>query len=351
MRLGLRAVLAAMLFFIPGCFDTRSVVVAVDPPVDDPVPNGGIPAAPPGFPALFYPADNPPTPAKIELGRRLFFDPDLSRDKSISCATCHKPEGSFADPGISFTFGIDGHLTARNSPSLANVAYNQSLFADGRAPTLEAQALEPIIGSLEMDMDTVVLAARLSVSALYRGLFRKAWGDDAIDVKRITGAIASFERAMLSGGSPYDRFQAGDSLAIPAGAKRGAEVFFGGKAVCFRCHTGFNFTDQGFHNVGIDSLNIDPGRMTVTANPLDAGKFKTPSLRNIALTPPYMHDGRFNTLREVIDHYDSGGDPKSRDPLMGALGLEEGEISDLILFLESLSDSAFASDPRFRNPW
>lgn len=334
---------AALIF--AGCIDDRNTASV------DPRTNQGIPVAPRGFQPLPYPAGNPPTADKIELGRRLFFDPRLSRDASISCATCHKPEGSFADPGKPFTFGIDGHLTARNSPTLANVAYNGSFFLDGRAPTLEAQALMPLLNPLEMDMDTLKLPNRLAEVTVYRELFPKAWGDDTISVGRILASIASFERAMLSGGSPYDHYLAGDSGEMGAAAKRGKDLF-GGKAGCFRCHAGINFTDQDFHNPGLDSFNYDRGRIEITGQPPDLGKFKTPSLRNIVLTPPYMHDGRFTTLQEVLAHYNAGADGiPNRDPLLIPLGLDESEISDLILFLKSLTDSAFAANPDFRDPW
>ena len=311
-----------------------------------------LPIAPRGFPALPYPQDNPPTAAKIALGRRLFFDTRLSRDSTISCATCHKPAGSFADPGKPTTFGIDGHLTGRNSPSLANVAYNRTFFADGSAPSLEAQALVPILNRLEMDMDTAKLATRLARETVYREIFPAAWGDGAITPTRIAASIASFERALLSGGSTYDRFLSGDSGALSGEARRGRTLFFGGKAACFRCHDGFNFTDQEFHNTGLDSDTYDPGRIAVTGSAFDEGRFKTPSLRNLTLTPPYMHDGRFTTLRAVIDHYNAGavGMP-NRDPLLGPLGLDEKEIGDLIAFLEALTDTTLAANPDFGDPW
>jgi len=329
-----------------GCNETKGVSA-----VDDPKTEPDRPTPPRGFPPLPYPDDNPPTAAKIGLGRRLFYDSALSRDRTVSCATCHKQNGSFCDPGRSFTFGIDGHSTARNSPSLANVAYNLSYFADGNAPTLEAQAIAPILNPLEMDMDTNRLTERLAASAAYPELFRKAFGDSAIRIRRVTQAIASFERSLLSGDSPQDRFLAGDGNALSEAAKRGSALFSGSKAGCVQCHGGFNFTDNGFHNTGLDSLDLDPGRNAVTGLPADSGKFKTPSLRNIALTPPYMHDGRFNSLREVMVHYNKGGvyNP-NRDPLIKPLGLDEGEIGDLIAFLESLSDTAFAVNPDFSDP-
>jgi cytochrome c peroxidase len=235
---------------------------------------------------------------------------------------------------------------------LANAAYGTSFFAEGGAPTLELQAIAPIINPLEMDMDTDSLVGRIAAIPLYRDLFRKAWGDDTLDFARVTKAIASFERALISGGSPYDRWINGDAQALSDRAVRGAKLFFGEKADCFHCHGGFNFTDQGFHNTGLDPATTDPGRIAVTDRLLDDGKFKTPSLRNIALTAPYMHDGRFATLRQAIDHYNSGskGHP-NQDPLMRPLGLSEEDIQDLIGFLESLTDSAFVNNPDFSDPW
>lgn len=318
----------------------------------NPDPDTAFLRVPIGFPRIPYPADNPPTAAKAALGRRLFYDTRLSRDRSISCATCHRPEASFADPPKPFTFGIDGHLTGRNSPALTNLAYAPLLFADGSAGSLEEQAAVPILNPLEMDMDTNALTRRLAAEPLYRDLFRDAWGDSNPSFASVKGALATFERTFLSGASAYDRWNRGDSKALGAAALRGQEIFFGAKADCGSCHTGFDFTDRNFHNTGMDTVFLDPGRAGVTGAPEDSGRFKTPSLRNVALSPPYMHDGRFSTLKAVIDHYNTGGRPSPRrDPLMRPLGLDESEVADLAAFLEALTDSAFAADTAFGDPW
>jgi cytochrome c peroxidase len=310
-----------------------------------------LPVPPIGFPALPYPPENPPTPARIALGRHLFYDARLSRDNSVSCATCHRQSGSFGDPPRPFTFGIDGHLTARNSPTLANMAYNRSYLADGSAASLELQAIVPLLNPLEMAMDSVRLAAKVSSIKAYRGLFVAAYGDSAVDFQRILKAIASFERSLLSGSAPYDRWKRGDAGVLGSAAIRGEGIFSGEKAGCAACHKGFNFTDQEFHNTGLDTFAYDPGRIVFTGDSADEGKFKTPSLRNIALTPPYMHDGRFSTLAEAIGHYNSGGMPhRNRDPRIRPLGLDAAETADLIAFLESLTDSAFAAEPDFADP-
>ncbi len=345
---GQALVAPATLLLLAACFDPGGTSSPVHS--KDPVPDTSLIPLPHGFPKIPYPADNPPTAAKIELGRRLFYETGLSRDRSISCATCHRQEGSFADPPKPFTFGIDGHLTGRNSPSLANLAYAPLLFADGAAMSLEEQAAVPIQNPLEMDMDTNALTRRLDAVPLYRNLFRNAWGDSSASFRTVLGALASFERSLLSGASPYDRWKNAEGPALSESARRG-ETLFSGKAACNECHSGFLFTDRAFHNTGLDTLSLDPGRAGITGIPLDSGRFKTPSLRNIALSPPYMHDGRFLTLRKVIDHYNSGGLPHpDRDPLIRPLGLTEAEITDLSAFLESLTDTAFAADTAFSAP-
>jgi len=311
-----------------------------------------LPKEPEGFPKIPYPPGNPLTSAKIELGRRLFYDPRLSRNGTISCGSCHKQEHAFTDAGKSFSLGIDRQSTLRNSPSIANSAYNTFFMAEGGVPTLELQAIAPIINPLEMDMNTDSIIGRIDGVGLYRELFRQAWGDDSITFARVTKAIASFERTLVSGASPYDRWLNGDARALSESATRGVNLFFGEKGDCFHCHGGFNFTDQSFHNTGLDSVTTDPGRIAVTDRPLDDGKFKTPSLRNIALTAPYMHDGRFSTLRETLEHYNSGGkNHPNQDPLVRPMGLSEGDIADLIAFLEALTDTAFTTNPDFGNPW
>jgi len=306
----------------------------------------------PGFPAVPVPSDNPMTAAKVELGRHLFFDRRFSRDSSVSCGSCHKPEHAFSDAGNSTSAGFAGLRTTRNSPGLTNVAWNTSLFWEGGVPTLEIQAISPIINPVEMNMNTDTLILRLMQEQRYGPLFSRAWGDSRITLERVTKSLATFQRTLISGSSPFDRWTRGEAGAISASAQRGADLFFGERGDCFHCHGAFNFTDNRFHNTGLDSVTIDEGRYRVTNNEADKGKFKTPTLRNIALTSPYMHDGRFFTLEEVVQHYNSGGKPHpNRDPLMRPLGLTSMDVQDIVAFLESLTDYTFTQDPAFQDPW
>lgn len=331
----------------------------------EPRPDGGEPPfllePPRGFPRVPVPAANPLSAAKVELGRRLFHDTRLSRDGSVSCASCHRPEAAFSDAGRAKSFGIHGRRGRRNSPSVANAAYGPFFLFEGGAPTLELQALVPILDTLEMGMRADSLERRLGSIPLYRELALKAFGDDSLTFARMTKALAAFERTLLSGASPYDRYLQGGKEALTESQRRGADLFFGEKGDCFHCHNGFNFTDNGFHNTGLDGVGdgaetgleaFDPGRLAVTGKEEDRGKFKTPGLRNIAVTGPYMHDGRFESLAEVVAHYNSGGKKHPQaDPLLRPLGLDKKEEADLVAFLESLTDSAFLRNPAFTNPW
>lgn len=308
---------------------------------------------PSDFPAVPVPVDNPMSKAKVELGRHLFYDKRFSRDFSISCSTCHQQANAFSDPGQALSQGVGGQMTTRNAPTLANVGYLPHFFAEGGVPTLEQQALAPIIAPNELAMDTDTLVARLQPVSQYRMLFPQAWGDANITIERITKSIAAFERTLISAESPFDRWNRGDKNAISAAAQRGAELFFGEKGDCWHCHGGFNFTNNSFHNTGLDSvITGDEGRYRVTGNPADIGKFKTPTLRNVALTAPYMHDGRFNTLEEVLRHYNSGGKPHpTADALMRPLRLSDDEIKDLVALLDALTDDDFINNQALSDPW
>jgi cytochrome c peroxidase len=265
---------------------------------------------PPGLDvfALRIPADNPITPEKVELGRLLFFDRALSNDNTVSCADCHHPNLAFTD-GRPVATGIRGQKGGRSAPTLINRAFSASQFWDGRAGSLEQQAKGPMLDPLEMGNrsheDIVVRLERLDV---YRGLFKEAFGTESITIDRVAQAIATFERTLLSGNSPFDRHQRGDAGAVSASARRGFDLFRG-KAQCDTCHTGFNFTDEQFHTLGSSYQRSDSdfGLFNVTKRQGDKGKFKTPTLREIANTGPYMHDGRFRTLEEVVDFYGRGG--------------------------------------------
>jgi cytochrome c peroxidase len=248
-------------------------------------------------PQLTTPADNPPSILKIELGRRLFFDPQLSGNQTMSCSTCHDPSKGFSD-GQSRPTGSHGTKLLRHTPSLLNVAYNPYQFWDGRALSLEEQVIEPLTSNREMSMtDEGELVSRLTKDTYYREMFKSVFGGEP-SLGDVAKGLAAFERTIVSRGSRFDRYAAGDKSALTASEKDGLILFIG-KAHCARCHDGPNFTDNKFHNIGIG--NGDDGRYRITRLEEDWGAFKTPGLRNVAAHPPYMHDGSISTLGAVID--------------------------------------------------
>jgi cytochrome c peroxidase len=291
----------------------------------------------PALPYVPIPLDNPQTDAKVSLGAQLFFDPRLSRDDTISCATCHAPQWAWANHNP-VDVGIEGRTGTRNSGTILDAAYMEFQFWDGRARTLEEQALGPIHNPVEMGETLERVVRKLNAIPGYREQFQAVFGGDATE-DRIAKAIAAFERTVLSGPSPYDRYAAGDRSALPAEAVRGLRVF-NGKARCRTCHGGPMFSDQGFHNVGIgmDSPDPDIGREAVTGDPRDRGRFKTPTLRNVALTWPYMHDGSLRTLADVVAFYNRGGVPNPNlDIFVMPLELTADQERDLVAFLEALT--------------
>jgi cytochrome c peroxidase len=291
------------------------------------------------LPPVPIPADNPQTDAKVRLGAQLYFDPRLSADSTISCATCHSPETAWANHDPTDT-GIGGQVGGRNSGTILDSGHMKFQFWDGRAASLEEQALGPIHNPIEMGETLENVVEKLNAIPGYRRQFLEVFGTDA-DTVGIAKAIAAFERTIVSGPSPYDRYIAGERGALGPQAVRGMNLF-NGKAHCTLCHGGPAFSDQSFHNlgVGMDRPDADVGREAHTKNPADRGKFKTPGLRNVALTYPYLHDGSATTLREVIDLYNRGGVPNPNlDPLMLPLRLTERERQDLVAFLESLTGS------------
>ncbi|MCH8828751.1 MAG: c-type cytochrome [Planctomycetes bacterium] len=299
-------------------------------------------AAPKGLPDVEHPKDNPPTPAKLALGKQLFFDKRLSSDNTISCASCHDPKKGWSN-GTAFATGVDGKVGGRSAPTIINAAYSRFQFWDGREPSLEAQALGPIQNSIEMNMPLKVLVAKLQKIKGYRKQFQAVFAGD-VTSKNIAKAIAAYERTILSGDAPYDRFKAGDKSAMSAAAQRGL-ILFTGKAHCSACHSGPNFSDKGFHNVGISikKKNPDLGRVVVSQSPEDRGSFKTPTLREISRTAPYMHDGSLKTLKDVVAHYNGGGTANDQlDEEVFALKLTKKEQADLITFLkEGLSSKSY----------
>ncbi len=290
-----------------------------------------------GLPPRIWPAENPFSPQKAELGRRLFFDPRLSLDGSISCATCHDPQLAFTD-GKPAAIGIRGQAGTRNTPTIINRAYSKEQFWDGRAASLEEQVQGPITNPIEMAYTVEGCVDTLQKISEYPALFRAAFGDPAISFERVTLAIATFERTILSGNSPYDRYKAGDKSALSESAKRGEKTFR--KAMCDQCHFGNTFTDGSFANTGVgtDKPEPDVGRYNVMKRPMDWGAFKVPTLREVANTAPYMHDGSLKTLREVVEFYDRGGAPnRNLDRRYKPLHLREQEMDDIVEFLKSLS--------------
>lgn len=349
-----------------------------NPPVDEDVDLTSIPYSPQpmvvDIPAeigvMDYPEDNPQTVDGVMLGRMLFFDPILSRDSTISCASCHRPELSFTD-GRAVSVGVDGREGRRSSMSLLNIGLHGpvGLFWDGRRQTLEQQALDPIIDPVEMDNTHEEVEKRLRRSAMYREQFRKAFGitmSSQIDRSLLAKAIAQFERTLVSSGqSEYNR-HIRNEYSPSDEALNGKLLFFDEElpdAECGHCHNDPLFAiNNKYVNNGLDPVASvddyrDKARGEVTGNRLDNAKFKVPSLRNIMLTAPYMHDGRFQTIEEVIDHYNSGGhhvanlDEDNVDNLMEPQGLSERDKRDLIEFLKTLTDSTFIANPDFYSPF
>lgn len=302
------------------------------------------PHANPALPAVTIPADNPQTGAKVALGHQLFFDPRLSADNTISCATCHEPSMAWANHNPVDT-GFKGRMGTRNSGTILDSAYMDFQFWDGRARTLEEQSLGPIHNPAEMGETLEDVVHELNAIPGYRRQFGEVFGT-RVTVDGLAKAVAAFERTVLSGPSPYDRYVAGDRTAMPPEAIRGLRLF-GGKARCRTCHQGPMLSDQGFHNIGVgmDRPSPDVGREAVTKDTRDRGKFKTPSLRNVALTWPYMHDGSVRTLADVVDFYNRGGVPNpTLDVFVTTLDLTDEEKQQLVAFMEALTGTMPAID-------
>jgi len=306
------------------------------------------------------PADNPQTIEGIKLGRKLFYDPILSGDGTQACASCHNPQLSFTDPNR-FSIGIDGIAGTRNAMPLYNMAwnFNQKFFWDGRAISVEDQALGPVENPIEMHNTWENAVASLQATSSYPQLFSEAFGTSTIDKSLVVKAIAQFERTLISANSKFDNYLLGNASLTPSEAN-GLNVFLDEtRGDCFHCHGNPNnplWTDNIFHNNGLDATITDRGLGDITGDPRDFGLFKSPSLRNLAFSAPYMHDGRFITLDEVINHYSEGlVYSETIDPLMkkiaqGGVQLSEADKADLKAFLLSLSDPSFINNPAFQNP-
>lgn len=281
-----------------------------------------------------FPKDNPYTPAKAALGKMLFFDTRLSRDKNLSCASCHNPSFGWEVP-FATAIGAGGKPLGRHAPTALNQAWSKNLFWDGRAPTLEDQAKGPIEAAGEMDLALGKAVERLKEVEGYRAAFAKAFPQEGLTAATIPKAIATYERTIVTGDTPFDRWMRGDAEAMPAAAKRGF-VLFAGKANCAACHSGWNFTDDKFHDIGLPT--DDKGRADISKNGADLHAFKTPGLREIAARAPYMHHGQAPTLEAVIAHYVVGGEQRpTLSPLVKPLALSRDDVADLVAFLHSLS--------------
>ena len=319
------------------------------------------------FPSPNIPADNMLTVAGVQLGRMLFYEKKLSKDGSQSCADCHLQQDGFSDIR-QFSIGVEQLPGNRQAMAVFNLAWHKNgMFWDGRAPTVRAQALLPIQDPLEMNETLENAIAKLKADKRYTDQFIRAFGTDDITPERMGLAMEQFQFTIISNNSKYDRFLAGKAT-LTESEERGRELFFaefdpfsgqkGGE--CFHCHGGFNFTNDQFMNNGLDEeANFtDMGRFDVTNNPADRAKFKVTSLRNIAITPPYMHDGRFETLEEVIEHYNTGvKNSPTVDGLLfnnlhpGGLQLTAQDKADLVAFLKTLTDTSFLEDKRFSSPF
>jgi cytochrome c peroxidase len=310
-------------------------------PVVEPVPAVGHVVQPPAGLDLYRPAAAglPASAAAAELGRRLFFERRLSLDGSLTCGTCHRPNLAFTD-GRRVPEGIGGRAGTRNVPTLVNRAYGLSQFRDGRAASLLEQVLEPVANPREMALPVDSAVARLAADPSYERAFREAMGG-AVTADALAAALAAFVGSVYSGDAPVDRYMAGDTLALSAEARHGRRLFRG-RAGCAACHIGPNHTDERFRNTGVawfaDGPPADSGRFHVTRDTADIGAFRTPTLREVARTAPYMHDGSLATLEDVIAFYDAGGRANPNlDPAIRPLGLTEAERRALLAYLHALS--------------
>jgi cytochrome c peroxidase len=304
---------------------------------------------PAGFPQPVYNfANNTTTVPGFELGRRLFYENKLSRDNSVSCGFCHQQANAFANGEHQFSHGVDGLLGTRNAPAMYNLAWNYTFMWDGGINHLESQPLGPIENPVEMDETLTNVILKLNADQSYRDDFEAAFGDDSITTQRICRALAQFMGIMISADSKYDQYMAG-TATFTAQEEHGLALF---RANCVSCHTEPLFTDRLYHNNGlsVDPTINDAGRMTITHDPNDSLLFKTPSLRNLTVTGPYMHDGRFMTLNECLDHYITGiNNTPTLDPLLvGGIALTPQEKADIIAFLATLTDYTFLQDSRFK---
>jgi cytochrome c peroxidase len=324
---------------------TPSVKVA---PWEEANPVKPLPAPPLGFERTL----DDVKPESVRLGRWLFYDTRLSGDATVSCSTCHQPEHAFSQP-TAVAAGIRGQKGTRKAPTIVNLADSiyPNFFWDGRALSLEEQALGPIENPIEMGNTHHAMVETLTKISGYKPYFMQAFGTSEITKERVAKAIADYERTRMSGNSPYDRWRAKkDQTAVSDDVKAGYELF-NGKAACNQCHLGASFTDNAFHNIGVgwnakQKTFADEGRAAVTKNPLDRGKFKTPTLREVALRAPYMHDGSVATLEEAVEFYNRGGEKNPQlDGKIEPLHLSKQEVASLVAFMQALSGEGWQDTP------
>ena len=339
LRSGLFALVCVTALFFVGCRSASPTSKAIGTPV--------LIQSPLGLPPVPIPASNPPTREAIALGRELFYETRLSKNNTVSCASCHDPSMDFTD-GRKVSTGAGGLSGIRNAPTLLNVAFFPVFFWDGRTSTLEAQAGFPIADPLEMNQAHEVSVSKIA-QVKYKGDFEKTFGSGKVTIEKVEMALASFERTLLSGNSPFDRYMyGGDQAALNPAGVRGLAIFTDpSRGNCIACHSmggahDTRFTDDEFHNIGIgydgDAGFKDPGRFAVTHREADRGAFRTPTLRNVAMTAPYMHDGSLKTLRDVVDFYAGGGNSNpGLDENIRAIHLSGQDRQDLVAFLESLT--------------
>jgi cytochrome c peroxidase len=306
--------------------------------------NPNLMAIPKGFPQMPFPDDNSFSKKRWQLGKKLFYDTKLSSDGTVSCASCHKAHLAFADDRA-FSPGVHNRPGVRNAPSLANIGYHPYFLREGSVPTLEMQAAVPVQEANEFDHNIVSLTQLLQDDESYRTLAQEAYQRD-LNPFTFTRALATFQRSLISGSSSFDQYFYQDKThALSESEKRGMTLFFSAKTNCSTCHQGFNFTNYAFKNNGLAEQYADEGRRRATGLASDEALFKTPSLRNVEVTAPYMHNGALTTLQEVIQHYNTGGkNHPNKSTLIRPLNLNKTEQQDLLAFLRSLTDYSFISN-------
>lgn len=341
----MKKIIVAIVFVLPLIF------VACDKGEETPKATPYNLVIPEGLPPMIIPSTNPLTVEGVALGKRLFYDPILSGDNTQSCASCHLQEFAFTDPN-QFSTGITGEQGPRNAMPLVNLGWQTKFFWDGGANGMESQVMGPITNPIEMHETMANAVAELNAHGEYPELFKAAFGSSEVTSQNIMRAIAQFERILISGNSKYDQYMRGEA-SLTAQELSGKALFEDmSKGDCSHCHTmGSTFSDFEFRNTGLDSISVDEGRYLITLNESDKGKFKTPSLRNVELTGPYMHDGRFQTLLECIEHYNTGFhysanlDPNLFFSVKGRM--TQQEMEDIVAFLKTLTDMEFVNNPAF----